>query len=380
MDIYTILIILFILYFFKSILLISIILIIAIWLYFNYHEGFTDISPTRYKPVMVTPQPMIYDKVTFYTLKPDDLTMKIAKNIQNIYPINDIISLESSNEVLKKLEKSPNTIGIVQDEPLQQYNNPDTDMRVICTVGTANFILIVNAQSNKKTWFNFIDKSYTFATDFRNSSSDLTLQKIFNNILNQYTHNLKYISYNENDINKAFKNKSIDAYFIIRPDPDNTIQKLFSLMPVYLIGTKGLDDIKLSMLFPNSRQSYIDGTRYDKKIYGSIPTLIVPYHLLASNTVPGEYIRILIRSLFENFVLFKSSGDNLYLQQMFEFNPQYLYPNHLNPIRQIIHPGAKTYFEEIGIITNNSNKDCVYTIGINKCKDNLYVNPYRLML
>jgi TRAP-type uncharacterized transport system substrate-binding protein len=323
---------------------------------------------------------MVYDKLTFYTLKPDDLTTKIAKNIQNIYPINDIISLESSNQVLQKLEKSPNTLGIVQDEPLQQYNNPDTDMRVICTVGMANFILIVNAQTNKKTWFNFRDRSYIFATDFPNSSSDLTLQKILQNILNQHTHTVKYINYNENNIFNSFKNNTIDAYFIIKPDPDETIQKLFSLMPAYLIGTKGLDDVKLSMLFPNGKQSFIDGTRYNKKIYGSIPTFIVPFHLLASNTVPGEYIRILIRSLFENFVLYKSSGDNLYIQQMFEFNPQYLYPNYLNPIRQIIHPGAKKYFEEIGIITNNPNKDCIYTIGIDKCKKNLYVSPYRLML
>ena len=380
MNIYTILIILFILYFFKSILLITIILIIAIWVYFNYFEHFSNISPTRYKPIVVTPQPMVYDKLTFYTLSDDSLTTKIAKNIQNIYPINEIISLNSSNLVLQKLEKSPNTIGIVYDEPLQQYNNPDTDMRIICTVGTTSFILIVNAQTNKKTWLNFMDKSYTFATDYPNSASDLILQKILSNILNQYTHTVKYINYNHNNIFTSFKNNQIDAYFIIRPDPDNTIQKLFTLMPVYLIGIKGLDSVKLSMLFPNSREAYIDGTRYDKKIYGSIPTLITPLHLLASNTVPGEYIKILIRSLFENFVLFKSSGDNLYLQQMFEFNPQYLYPNHLNPTKQIVHPGAKTYFEEIGIITNNPNKNCVYTIGIDKCKDKLYINPYRLML
>lgn len=383
MDIYTILIILFILYFFKSILLISIILIITIWFYFYYrdnHENFSIISPTRYKPITVTPQPMVYDKLTMYTISDDDLTTKIAKNIQNIYPIDKIEPIKSSNEVLQKIEKSPNTVGIVQDEPLQQYNNPDSDMRIVCSVGIAHFILIVNAQTNKKTWYNFMDKSYTFATDFPNSSSDLTLQKILQNILNQYNHKVTYINYNHNNIYDAFKNKKIDAYFIIKPDPDNTIQKLFNIMPVYLIGTKGLDNVKLSMLFPNSHQNYIDGTRYDKKIYGSIPTLMVRYHLIASNTVPGEYIRILIRSLFENFVLFKSSGDNLYIQQMFEFNPQYLYPNYLNPVRQIIHPGAKTYFDEIGVITNNSNKDCVYSVGIDKCKSDLYVNPYRLML
>jgi TRAP-type uncharacterized transport system substrate-binding protein len=323
---------------------------------------------------------MVYDKLTMYTLTDDELTTKIAKNIQNIYPIDKIVNIKSSNEVLQKLEKSPNTIGIVQDEPLQQYNNPNSDMRVVCTIGMANFILIVNAQSNKKTWFNFMDKSYTFATDFPNSSSDLTLQKILQNILNQYTHKVTYINYDHNNIFGAFNNKSIDAYFIIKPDPDNTIKKLFNIMPIYLIGTKGLDDIKLSLLFPNSHQTFIDSTKYDKKIYGSIPSLMVRYHLLASNTVPNEYILILIRSLFENFVLFKSSGDDLYIQQMYEFNPQYLYPNYLNPIRQIIHPGAKKYFEEIGIITNNSNKNCVYTIGIDKCKDDLYINPYRLML
>jgi TRAP-type uncharacterized transport system substrate-binding protein len=381
MDIYTVLLIILLFYFFKPLIIITIILIIAIWIYFNYFkEDFSNISPTRYKSTMVTPQPMVYDKLTLYTINPDNLTDKLAKNIQNIYPIDKITPLDSSNDILQKLEKSTNTVGIVQDEPLQQYNNPDTDMRLICTIGMSSFVLIVNAQSNKKTWSNFTDKSYVFATDYPNSASDLTLQKILQNILNQYTHKVVYINYNENSIFSSFKNNIIDAYFIIKPDPDDTIQKLFSLMPVYLIGTKGLDDVKLSILFPNAKQSFIDGNRYNKKIYGSIPTFIVPYHLLASNSVPGEYIRILIRSLFENFVLFKSSGDNLYIQQMFEFNPQYLYPNHLNPIRQIIHPGAKKYFDEIGVITNNSNKDCIYTIGIDKCKNNLYVNPYRLML
>ena len=357
------------------IVLIIFVLLILVYLYYNVIEHFDT-----YKSVTVVPQPMVYDKLNMYINLENEINMKIAKNIQNIYPIDKIVSYKLSNDVLNKLQNSSNSVGIVNDESFQSNEEPTSNIRFICTVGVSSFILIVNAQSNFKTWNNFKDRSYRFGTDIIGSSSDITLNKIHKSILNEYVHSIKYIEYNPIAISNAFKNNLIDAYFIIQPDPDNVIQFLTNRMPVYLIGTKGLDPVKLSILFPNSQKTFIDGSKYSKKIYGSIPTILVPIHLLATSNIPGEYIRILIRSLFENFVKYKSSGDEIYIQQMFEFNPQYLYPNYLNPNKYIIHDGAKKYFEEIGIITYNPNKDCVYTLGIDKCKDDLYINPYRLML
>jgi TRAP-type uncharacterized transport system substrate-binding protein len=328
---------------------------------------------------MITPQPMIYDKLTLYTNNLNKITYQIGNNIQQFYPLDKIIPINSSFEIIKRLENSTNSIGIIEDEAYRQYNNdnPNNSIRQICTIAINLFTLIVDAQTFKRSWDKFTDKSYTFATNFNGSASYLMLNKILKNIINQYDHKIIIIDYDADKIFNAFNNNEIDGYFIITPHPDPIIYNLNKLYPINLIGTLGLDTSMLTMLFPHIDPTFIDASYYHLKMFGSIPTFTSRSHLVASNKMPSEYIMILLRSLFENFTRIKNVGDNTYKQQMWEFNPQYLYPIQIS---FQLHEGSRRYFEDIGVITYENNKDCVYTIGIDKCKPNIYINPYRLMI
>ena len=114
--------------------LILFVIFILLWIYYNYSsifEHFQNISSSRYKPIMITPQPMIYDKLTLYTNNLNKITYQIGNNIQEFYPLDKIIPINSSFEIIKRLENSTNSIGIIEDEAYRQYNNDNPNIVII---------------------------------------------------------------------------------------------------------------------------------------------------------------------------------------------------------------------------------------------------------
>ena len=91
------------------------------------------------------------------------------------------------------------------------------------------------------------------------------------------------------------------------------------------------------------------------------------------------FYSIIINSIFLivflEYTYIKNNGDTTYKSQMFDFNPSYLY--NINYSIEL-HSGVKKYLMDINLITNNSNEDCIYKVGIEKC-DLKYINGYRLI-
>jgi TRAP-type uncharacterized transport system substrate-binding protein len=358
-------------------ILFPLIILTFLWLYKLYKTE--NFIPERYKVVTVTPQPSVYTKLTLYVNEYIDMCKQIAINIQGFFPIEDIKEVYGTYDVLQNMEKSKNTMGIVSNISYIDYieKNPNSNIRHICNIGVSVTTLIVDSQANKRTWDDFRDRSYTFGVDYSESSSYIGLERILKFLLNENQHKIVELKYDSNTISNALKNKIIDGYFIITPHPDKTIMKLASIHPIYIIGTKGLDTTDYNMLFPYSNTTFIDATLYNLKMFGSIPSMTNRLHIVASKYVSNDNIYNFIRSLFENFARIKNVGDKHYIEQMLSFNPNFLYPTQ---VTFKIHDGARKYFEDIGIITYESNKNCVYTIGIDKCKSDLYINPYRLLI
>lgn len=358
-------------------ILFPLIILIMLWLYKLYNTE--TFIPNRYKSIMVTPQPAIYTRLTLYVNEYIDMCKQIATNIQGFFPINDIVEVTGSYDVLKNMEKSKDTMGIVSNISYIDYieKNPESSIRHICNMGISITTLITDSQSNKRSWDDFRDKSYTFGVDYSESSSYISLERILKFLLKEHQHKMVELKYDANTISNALKNKVIDGYFIVTPHPDKTIMNLASIHPIFLIGTNGLDITNYTMLFPYSNTTFIDANYYNLKMFGSTPSMTNRLHVVASKYVSNETIYNFIRSLFENFARIKNVGDKIYIEQMWSFNPNYLYPTQ---VTFKIHDGARKYFEDIGIITYDSNKNCVYTIGIDKCKSDLYINPYRLLI
>ena len=61
--------------------------------------------------------------------------------------------------------------------------------------------------------------------------------------------------------------------------------------------------------------------------------------------------------------------------RMKDFNPDRLYLTH---DEYTLHKGVYAFYKEIGLITNNSNYSCRYTVGIGKCPK-AKLNHFRLL-
>ena len=114
------------------------------------------------------------------------------------------------------MEKSKDTMGIVSNISYIDYieKNPKSSIRHICNIGISITTLITDSQSNKRSWDDFRDKSYTFGVDYSESSSYIALERILKFLLNENQHKMVELKYDANTISNALKNKVIDKLVI----------------------------------------------------------------------------------------------------------------------------------------------------------------------
>ncbi len=344
-------------------MILFIILIIMILYIFFKSKKYSNDSFINYKPITITPQPMIYNSIIINSWFKTSLYWNIAENIKSIYPIDTNKISRGSLDNINLVEKFPNQLALVQQDILYDYidNKPDSNIRLITTIGLEDITLIIPANSNIYSWSDLSNKN--IGTLHKNSGSYYLLNKLKDTF--NFPFNIKNLeAFNSKLIIDSFTNKTIDAFFIVVSNPNNTIKTLSQNYPIRIIGTKGLNPNITDMILPYYKKSNIDTTDYKMSVINSINTYKTNICLICNKSFDSLESYILIKAIFTNFPYLTNNGDDYYKLQFLDFNPSYLYQNS-DKIK--LHDGVIKFFKEINIITDNPNPECLYKIGIDKC-------------
>lgn len=393
---------------------------------------------TNRNKVIITPSDAIYRSLTITYERPCHYSSLLSRVLPRIYPFETISIRPDVQSVVNYIEKTSNTIGIVSDEGFQLYlsishSPPKTISKVrhITSLGVETPTLIlppsfqIPGTSTQKAaskqyatyrtdWYDLKlpDRPFRIGTTVAFTTSHLILRKIIDGLINyDATSGRKYlprkpeIVFVKNtieDIKDAFSAERIDAFFIVSTHPNPVIQQLVVQDSYQLLGLDGIDPKTYRMLFPNAEETILDTSYYGMYASRGFKSMQHPIHVIANAELSKQTVHSFLESIFRNFTAIKTGiglvdtedkepllkievPPNAVLSmrqvefkaQTASFSPEYLYPRYQNfPI----HPGAESYFREIGVITNNDSPECAYTIGISNCDKVPYINPYRLML
>ena len=210
----------------------------------------------------------------------------------------------------------------------------------------------------------------------RNSGSYKTLEKILSINKSLGTNTIVPIdNLDKSTLLNKLISKDIDLFFGIVSNPDPIFLEISKAIPIKIFGVDGIDNKFLKLLFPNFNKTLIDSTNYKLETNRTINTLQTGISLICNKDLEPLETYLLIKTVFGNFSYIKNNGNDIYKLQMFDFNPSYLY--NVNYSVEL-HSGVRKYLKDINLITTNSNEDCIYKVGIEKC--NLkYINGYRLL-
>lgn len=355
------------------IILISILLLGILYLYLiknkineNFQYGDT------YRQVVVTPQPQIYTDLILYTDNYNTVSKDIANNISNYYPIHKKVTIES-DKILEQIEKNKDNIGLIQEGLIDKYviTNPETNIRYISNLAIEKFTFIVPQLMNIRSWKDM--PKIKIGTITSSASYDIlkTILSITNN-----NSDIIDCEFTVDTIVNKFKNKEIEAYFLVISHPNLVMTELLQKYPCYMFGTRGIEEQTLINVFPFYYKTILDVNEYSIKTPSTEYTLQCNLVLIAHKDLDALEMYILTRAIFHNMKYMIYNGNYYYKLQMNDFNPQYIYNNF--PFLEL-HDGTRKFYRDIGILTDNPSPNCAYKIGIAKC--NLkYINKYRNMI
>ena len=344
-----------------------IILIIMITLVLKWHVKQTQISRfTNYKRVTVTPREIIYSKLQLNIPPNNSLYSNIAKQLKQLFPIHIINNTHYDLTNLKLTNTQPNIISIVHG--IRNYNSGFSNIRCISSIGVERFTLFSH---NKITsWTYLIGK--TIATLSKKSSSYIALLRIRNRF--KIPFKIKIIKNIDIAIAASLKKNTYDAVFVITSHPNRMIQTIHKSIPLTFIGTAGLNDKILKIVFPDLHTGKIDLTYYD--IYNSAPdTVLSKLDIVCNSSLSPEYTYLFVKTLFKNFLNIKTTGSDEYKLHMKDFNPEFMY---LSNNLYTLHDGVRDFYKEIGLITYNKERSCRYKAGIGECNIKK-LNHFRLL-
>jgi hypothetical protein len=389
--------------------------------------------------VTVSPNEATYRKLVIVYERPCHFATTLSTVLPRIYPFSEISIRPDTMSIFDYIETKDNAIAIVSDESFRTYlsanHNPPKSISLvshILSLGVETPTLILPPSFRipgapveksaskmysmyKPDWYDlrFPDRPFRIGTTDPLTTSNQILQKILNGLLNyqrgtaQKSLAIKpeivVVKNTLTDIRQAFADGKIDGYFILTTHPNPTIQQLVVQESFQLLGLEGIDPKTYTMIFPISEPTILNTSYYGTYSSVGIKSMQHPIHIVASTHVSKEVVGRFVESVFSNFTSIKTgiglvdnASDKMprlrievprdvtvsfrqieFRIQMAAFSPDFLYPRYPEfPL----HPGAESYFREIGVITNNPDPECGYTVGISNCKQSPHINPYRLMI
>tara|TARA_B100001093_G_C26854323_1_gene1026670 strand:+ start:4214 stop:5251 length:1038 start_codon:yes stop_codon:yes gene_type:complete len=322
----------------------------------------------NYKSIVVTPTITTFKDINFILPENKFLQNILSKKLQEIYPINKIINYNIKT-ALDLMNKKPNYI-LIAPESIQYINSLNKkNIRFISSLGIEKITLISPRKNGINSWNDLTNKKIGVV---KKSTSYYTLRYIQSKLLI----NFKIVSIvdREQQIEKDFKQNKYDAFFMLTAHPNELLRGINKNLPLKFIGTEGIKKEESDIIFTNLNPSTIDLTHYD--IYNEQPkTLMSKLDILVNKDFDEKSGYNFIETIFKNLMNIKTVGINKYKLHMRDFNPEFIYLNNNN---YKLHKGVKKFYKNIGLITNNSERSCIYKIGIGKC--NLQkINHFRLL-
>lgn len=321
----------------------------------------------NYRTISVQLTDAVVNKLEINMAK-NEINTHIFNQLSKIFPVNNINYFSKPHSILAITNKKNNHLCLVEENMFNQEKYSDT--RYISCLAI-NYALLVSPLKNRlRTWSDLKGKIIGIS-DFHSQSYQF-LTKI-NDVLNNLF-KIKVVKFEKSEIINAFNDKLIDGYFFIAPNPNKTLYEINKILPLRFIGTESINKDILQIVYPNLRSSKVDLDFY--KIQNYTPeTLRIKTLLLCNKNLNQKTCFNMINTIFKNLVFLRENTNNILRLNMKDLNPDDLY---LSNYDFKLHDGVNKYYKEIGLISNNPNRDCIYKIGADKCSfDKL--NRYRLI-
>lgn len=345
------------------------IIMIMIMIIFILKRGFKKPAISRftnYKRVTITPKEIIYNKLQLNIPPNKSLYNNIAKQLKQIFPIHTIDNTNYDLTNLKLTNTQPNIISIVHG--IRDHNSEFSNIRYVSSIGVERFTLF--SHNKIASWTNLTGK--TIATLSKKSASYSALLRIRNRF--KIPFKIKIIKKLDMEVATSLKKNTYDAVFVITSHPNRIIRAIHKSIPLTFIGTAGLNDKILKIVFPDLHAGKIDLTYYD--IYNNAPdTVISKLDIVCNRSISPEYTYLLVKTLFKNLLNIKTTGDDDYKLHMKDFNPEFMY---LSNNLYTLHDGVHDFYKEIGLITYNKERSCRYKAGVGECNIKK-LNHFRLL-
>jgi len=293
-----------------------------------------------------------------------------------IYPV-DIVNTSGSADIIRKITNNDIQLGICQEDlvyqailkeqpfnPKQETNNlPFQNLRFICSLYYESFILVTHQYSNIYKWQDLRGKRIGFPE--RDSGSFYNGIKLAK--LAGLEPGVDFIYYNALSLNRLanmFLNRDVEAIFLTTNQKNPYLINLANQRRIRFIGTKGISPKLLKSGFPFGFSKYINTSHFYANINSTnfLETYATRALLMTNSEFPKKATYKIAKEMFQHSEELQNIlTQYLYHQKLNNYIPDAFDPQEMFYVNQIldIHSGAKEYYREIGLITNNPNPQCV---------------------
>jgi TRAP-type uncharacterized transport system substrate-binding protein len=332
------------------------------------HHLYSKENFVNYKSVTITPNKTIYDGLVLNIPNNKPLYNTLANKLKTMYPIKHI-NHGNIKHYITLTNKNQNNISIVPETIQHILKDKFKNIRFITSIGVEKFTLISPINKGINSWSDTSNKNIGVIKD----SSDYHILKYMRKLLG-IEFKIKLIDSFDMKIIEDFKNNKYDCMFLLMAHPNNILKKVHKIFPLKFIGTEGINEETLNIIFPNNTKSKLDLTYYN--IYNDQPdTLLVKLDLITNNNFSSQNGFNLIQTVFKNLLNIKTVGSDTFKLHMRDFMPEYIY---LSNNTYKLHDGVYQFYKNIGLITNNPERSCRYKVGISKCNIKK-LNHFRLL-
>ena len=306
-----------------------------------------------------------------------------------IFPVN-LVNTSGSTDIIHKIANDEIQLGICQEDlvyqailnekPFQQLQQSQTtqqsqtiqrsqpiqstfqNLRFICALYYESFILVTHQYSNIYKWQDLKGKTVGFPE--KGSGSYYNGIKLAKLAGLQPGVDFDYINaLSMNRLANMFLDKDVDAIFLTTNQKNPYLINLANQRRIRFIGTKGISQDLLKVGFPFGFSKYINTSHFYANINSTnfMETYATRALLMTNSNFLEKATYKIVKEMFEK----SQELQNVLTQYLYHrklnnyipdaFNPQEMF--YANKILDI-HSGAKKYYREIGLITNNPNPRC----------------------
>ncbi|NLC28048.1 MAG: TAXI family TRAP transporter solute-binding subunit [Campylobacteraceae bacterium] len=247
---------------------------------------------------------------------------------------------------IKAIHKGELNFAISQSDVIHQAINaigqfesfPYRDIRSIMGIYTELLTLVVCKDSNIKSIIDLNGKRIN--VDILGSGARITTETVLKNLSATAYDSLIKSEFKSTEAPKLLKDKKIDGYFTVFAHPTTNIKEATDFVNASIIPIA--DDLISALVekYPYYVKGFIPGGYY-RGVLESIPSIGTKAVLIANEKMDDKTVYLFTKTIIENLEDLKS-----YHPAFEKITKETLLEGLIAPL----HPGAKKYYEEIGLL------------------------------